>query len=343
MPRRKKLEHRVSAFGRRRLQPASEIVFTCPAELDKQQIPGLRTLPPPPVYHFSMMFQTRKSTMKRFHYIPPGLLLAIAVLLTAPVWAYQPADETAACPDNFPLAPIRGPQLAALDVGLSQTYVEQLLGAPRVARVIPVRCETVTHALRYARWSDVNHEVQALFASDQDLYFIAVYFVIRILRAHESIEYSYNHSSWRLPGTPFYDLGDHYGAFETGNARHRSYTERHYFGRPGNYHWFYFAMQASSFLPGRVPVSKLVSLAQEAKTGEPDSGFSLLRADASPNAVGIGDREAFPETCTVTSAEQSWDVFLQRMVGTFAGDFENTLVRRPWLENRSGSKEGRDE
>ena len=214
-------------------------------------------------------------------------------------------------------------QLVKLDLGLSEEYVEQTLGAPRITGTIDLRCDTASSKLNYARWSDPDLEVQLLYASSGKVVFL----VMRLIRAGGELLFSYNGMPWRLLRSSYKDISeDHMGAFETGNARHPSYTERHYFGRLGNYHWFYFTMNVSEYLAGEISP---IELTEKALTS--DAGFSeeyvFLRSRAFPNAVGIGDDDLYPGSCFVKLYDEmmSWAELGRHLVGTFAEDFETSL------------------
>jgi len=214
-------------------------------------------------------------------------------------------------------------QLVKLDLGLSEEYVEQTLGAPRITGTIDLRCDAASSKLNYARWSDPDLEVQLLYASSGKVVFL----VIRLIRAGGELLFSYNGMPWRLLRSSYKDISEnHMGAFKTGNARHPSYTERHYFGRPGNYHWFYFTMNVSDYLPGEISPTELTE-----KSLTSDAGFSeeyvFLGSRAFPNAVGIGEDDLYPGSCFVEYYGQrvSWAELERNLVGTFAEVFEDAI------------------
>ncbi|MBW1741985.1 MAG: hypothetical protein JRJ47_00950 [Deltaproteobacteria bacterium] len=228
---------------------------------------------------------------------------------------------------------ITSQQLRSLDVGLTAKYFEHILGPPPVSRPITFKCGASTFPIQYSRWSDSDYEVQALFKSDN-----SIYFVIRLLRAEGRNDYSYYGMPWRLYRSSFQELDDeHYGAFETGDAHYQSYTERMYFGKPGKYHQFYFTMNVSEYLPGEKSPGELVAVSKKYEQGQAKSEFHELRSQALPNAVGIGDDDAFSDTCTASldGKTVSWQKLELWMVSTFAENFEHALrTKKPQIADQ---------
>lgn len=254
-----------------------------------------------------------------------AIVICVLAVLAAAVSIYALARSTrGSTPQDFPAMRssfgITMPQLQQIDVGLTRPFFFQVLGAPRVAHELSALCGARRLPFQYARWSDNDHEVQALFDRSDN----AAFLVVRALRGGASAQYSYGGMPWRLTHSTFADITDHPAeARDSGTARHMSYTERVYFGRPGRYHHFYFTMQISSYLANEVGPAELAPFLETRDVNRDDPQFYALRRRAYPNAVGISGFE--PECDDVARDDpddRRWEDLMLAIVGTFAEDFE---------------------
>lgn len=188
--------------------------------------------------------------------------------------------------------------LNKIEIGQNVDYLIQILGPPIVTRrstqQLPIGASQVDWEFLYYRFSfQESCDIQLLATVERS---------VKVFVIH-GCGYSFAGDTWKLDKSPFSELGDlTYGnvALVGGDAKFPAYVEKHYFGRHGHYHDFYFA--------GRWPGLPL----------DDSSLRDVARDTEIIRAVAVAERPAeINET-----HEKSWDEFIAYVTGVHVTRFE---------------------
>lgn len=196
------------------------------------------------------------------------------------------------------VSPLVANALNRLELGQNVDYLVQILGPPIVMRrstqQIPLGALNVDWEFLYFRFTfQEKCDVQLLATLDRSV----IAFIIH------GCKYSFGGEGWMLDKSTFTELGELTNgnvALVGGDAKFPAYVEKHYFGRSGHYHDFYFA--------GRWPGLPL----DDSSLRDIDRHTEIVRTVAivrRPNE--IDDAHA-----------KNWDEFISQIAGVHVTRFE---------------------